>query len=195
MTKHQAVCQAALAILEQKGPQGLTFSAVSRKAGVSRPWIYKYIGNKQSDILDFVITEIGKEVGMMHGPWRTLEGDSVLEALQQGFNGLLSQNKTNPMIFRLFLRYSADPGPVGTQVRKILQEYSARLSNRIKTLGIGKTDQERKDIAELVGLLRMGIVGFTTQGSLKKYSNEEVLGLIDEALYLVRGGNQRKTKR
>lgn len=195
MTKHQAVCQAALSILEQKGPQGLTFSAVSRKAGVSRPWIYKYIGNKQSDILDFVITEVGKEVGMMHGPWRTLEGASVLEALQQGFDGLLSQNKTNPMIFRLFLRYSADPGPVGVQVRKILQEYSSRLSNRIKTLGIGKTDQERKDIAELVGLLRMGIVGFTTQGSLKKYSNEELLGLIDEALYLVRGGHQRKTNR
>lgn len=132
---------------------------------------------------------------MMHGPWRTLEGESVLEALQQGFSGLLSQNKTNPMIFRLFLRYSADPGPVGVQVRKILQEYSSRLSNRIKTLGIGKTDQERKDIAELVGLLRMGIVGFTTQGSLKKYANEELIELIDEALYLVRGGHQRKTKR
>ena len=195
MTKHEALCQAALSILEQKGPQGLTFSAVSRKAGISRPWIYKYIGNKQSDILDFVITEIGKEIGMMHGPWRTLEGDSVLEALRNGFSSLLAQNGKSPVIFRLFLKYSADPGPVGIQIRKLMNEYSSRLAGRLKSLGIRKDNQESKDLAELVGLLRMGIVGFTTQSSLKKYSDEELLGLIDDALYLVRGGYQRKIKR
>ncbi len=195
MTKHEALCQAALSILEQKGPQGLTFSAVSRKAGISRPWIYKYIGNKQSDILDFVITEIGKEIGMMNGPWRTLEGDSVLEALRNGFSSLLAQNGKSPVIFRLFLKYSADPGPVGIQIRKLMNEYSSRLAGRLKSLGIRKDNQESKDLAELVGLLRMGIVGFTTQSSLKKYSDEELLGLIDDALYLVRGGYQRKIKR
>lgn len=195
MTKHQLLCQAGLQILEQKGPQGLTFSAVSRKAGISRPWIYKYIGNKQSDILDFIISEIGKEVGMMHGPWRDLEGDSVLEALQNGFTSLLSQTGKNPVIFRLFLKYSADPGPVGTQIRKLMGEYSGRLAKRLKTLGLRKHDQESKDLAELVGLLRMGIVGFATHSSLKKYSEEELISLIDDALYLVRGGYQRKTKR
>ena len=57
--RYQKVASAVVTILLARGPRAVTVSAVARRAGVSRPWIYKYFGSNVDEMLAFTASSYG----------------------------------------------------------------------------------------------------------------------------------------
>ena len=74
------VARAVVELLLHGEPSSVTVSAVARRAGVSRPWIYKYVGKERGELL----VEPGTEVyeGMVVGE-RNRAGDLVVNITRE----------------------------------------------------------------------------------------------------------------
>lgn len=57
--RFRRVCEAVLATLLRGGPDALAVSTLARKAGVSRAWIYKYVGADQDALLEAAAHVVG----------------------------------------------------------------------------------------------------------------------------------------
>src|SRR5262245_46285759 len=58
--KMERVAATTLALLLEGGLADLTFSRLARRANVSRPWLYEYIGPDKDSLIAFAVDHFGK---------------------------------------------------------------------------------------------------------------------------------------
>ena len=129
--KQFASSTAVLEIIEREGLLGITHSKVSRKAGVSRSWIYEYIGKEKSDLVDFAANELGTYFSRLNLSELPKNKSDLKKQLKEGSDFLFEAAHLNPTVIKLFYRYRGTYNPLG----QIIEQYERRwLETASKTL-------------------------------------------------------------
>jgi len=173
--KFDQVAQATLSLMHLHGSSGVSHSRVARLAKVSRPWLYKYIGKKPKDLIEFASDHFGKqlvELGATPAPIETKDQLSqhavaVTWSLMDSFND-------HPEILSIYFRYAGQKNPVGEKIKDLEALQFQTLSTGIaKHFSIPKS--EAVLVAELMMAVRMGLCfRFTQMGLGKRHSQKEI---------------------
>ncbi|MCB0414735.1 MAG: TetR/AcrR family transcriptional regulator [Bdellovibrionales bacterium] len=129
--KQLAVSNAVLDIIEREGLNGITHSKVSRKAAVSRPWIYEYIGKEKNDLIDFAANELGAYFSRVNLTELPQNISDLEKQLKDGTDFLIETTHLNPTVIKLFYRYRGTSNSLG----QIIEKYESKwLKTASKTL-------------------------------------------------------------
>jgi len=158
--KYNAVYAAVLEILNYRsGLSGLNHSVLSRESGVTRSWIYKYVGKTKEEIIkrtsEHYVHELYRDRKLT--PLSTIK--ELRKYIREDSLSFLKQAQKHPQLIPLIFIYYDSIGPIGEIVRESFKIYSNRLSSDIqKLLEISKTDAEL--ISELISMTRVGLAFF-----------------------------------
>ncbi len=169
--KRLAVSIAILEVIESDGLLGVTHSKISRKSNVSRAWIYEYIGNEKSALIEFgadVFAGHMARVALVELP-KTKE--SLHLQMKEGVGFLFDSVEQNPLIIKLYFRFRGTANPVG----KVIQKYEKQwLENATKTIVaiLGLSNDQASLLAETMLTLRLGFAHRVATSSDVKKSRE-----------------------
>jgi hypothetical protein len=176
--KRLAVSIAILEVIESDGLLGVTHSKISRKSKVSRAWIYEYIGNEKSALIEFgadVFSGHLARVALVDLP-KTKE--SLQLQMKEGVGFLFDSVEHNPLIIKLYFRFRGTANPVG----KVIQKYEKQwLENATKTIAaiLGLPTDRASLIAETMMTLRLGFAHRVATASDVKKSRERAEAVFD----------------
>lgn len=125
------VAECTLNLVLKFGINELTFSRVSRAAEVSRPWLYKYIGNRREDLIAFAVNTFGKLFTEMESTMFEGNPDDWVESFVEGLDRLLAHTDHFPSIIPLYLRYRGTDTELGKRIDLIESAYFSRNSKEL----------------------------------------------------------------
>ncbi len=145
------LCDAALRVMADSGPDAATVDAIVQAAGVSRGTFYKYF-DAPADLIREVGIELAQEMIVTVGP--VLQGhDDPAVRLSQGFRIILTLVRAEPVLGRFLIR-------AGWPVTDTVAAFSAQVvANLTEGLALGRFRQVPLAVAEaLVGGLSIGMM-------------------------------------
>lgn len=137
--KAEKVVQAIAAIIYAQGADAVTPTAIEEKSGVSRGWIYKYLGGGRNDLIEFATTHLVDRVTGLAEPKTTLTPDAYRAELQNGFRCMLRAMRLFPELINVY--YRAQSGQKSSSLRLLIQ---ARVQKHI--------DREIAELRSVFGL-------------------------------------------
>lgn len=154
--KFQTVAEAIFTILIRGGIENLTHTRVAETSGVSRAWIYKYIGKSSNSLIAYSLDAIGKEFSKVDGLLDQKTADEVRSFLFAGTFRMLENAGKNPALLALYYRYAGTQNPIGLKIAELDQHYVDAVRNRlVKYFGLPAT--EAKIVSEVLHGMRMGL--------------------------------------
>lgn len=143
-------------------------SFISKDSGVSRAWIYKYIGSSKEALLKFGIKFFGDMLADIRGPITIAKTkpefkEHILLATWE----IIEAFSTYPDLTLLYFKHCGQKTVIG----KMIAEYEAVFIDELKTALIKlfkRKPQDAQLLAELIMSLRMGIVHRYTVKDLSK---------------------------
>jgi AcrR family transcriptional regulator len=121
--KFHAVAGAVVDVLLHGRVQDLTVSRVARRANVSRPWVYKYLGSDPDDLARFSARLFGSQFAELARSPRadTPErwAEEVAAATRRGFADV----RRAPWVVQLYFRFRQHPGAVGDEIRTVEDQH------------------------------------------------------------------------
>lgn len=118
----QAV-SAAAEIVYQRGAASLSVSAVARRAGLSRAWVYKYIGAEPEALLALTARHFGSAFAGLGQVRPSSNADewyaNVCIATRDGLTDVL----TAPLLVEMYFRHRLAPGVIGETLREVAREH------------------------------------------------------------------------
>ncbi len=152
--KQRAVAMAVLEVIEKEGLLGVTHSKVSRKSGVSRAWIYEYIGQDKNAFIEFAADTIASQLTRIK--MRLPDNKAELEKqLSEGLDFLFDSVMSDPVVIKLYFRFRGTANPIGKVIAKYEKQWLAGATkSSVKTLGL--SSEQASLLAELALTLRLG---------------------------------------
>lgn len=161
--KVKVVLESILEIIAQKGPQGLSFTVVSRKSGVSRPWLYKYVGKTKDDLLDFAFREYANKIAPKGKKWVHTKKD-IDARLADGFQKLWEME---PQILKIYFQQFSRETDLSRRMMEREKEYSSDMAKALeKVYGVRAPVAELT--AEYLTYLRIAIAHFAHAKGISK---------------------------
>jgi len=152
--KTLAVSKAVLEVIERDGLLGITHSKVARKAGVSRAWIYEYIGKDHN-----VLTEFAADVLAGYFARVKFALPKSKEQLQtqatEGLNFLFDAAVEDPVPIKLYFRFRGSKTPLGDVIKKHEKQWLTTAATTLEKL-LEIPAEHAALIAELTLTLRLG---------------------------------------
>ena len=150
------VAEAVAALVSQGGPAKVTVSAVARRAGVSRPWIYKYFGQEPSALLTHAakvyaeaFSDLGRSRRAADVPsWRSL----LVETTRDGLRDAV----VAPWCVQLYFRHRHAPDAVGETIRSVESNYVAQFLDEMP-LGLRRDKAAARRFVEVFTAARLGV--------------------------------------
>lgn len=167
--KVEAVAAATAKLLWQHGVEGLTHARLARAAGVSRSWLYKYVGAEDEDLLRFVTVHFGAMLAKFQTRPRTDCKEHWIEDTSEGVFLLMRQGVQFPWVLPLYYRYVGTDSALGQCIAEIEDRYLDTASREIEQVFQVPLERARW-AAELLLVLRAGIAyrhaltGFVDEG-------------------------------
>lgn len=121
------MAEAVIALLLRGGPETLRYSAVARKAGVSRPWIYKQFGKDPAALLDFVVKLFGERFAEMETSHRTEDVAGWRAAILASTRKGLHDAAGAPWVMQVWFRYRHARNPLGEAIRDLERRHVDKL--------------------------------------------------------------------
>ncbi|MEQ1565101.1 MAG: hypothetical protein ABMA64_05645 [Myxococcota bacterium] len=122
---HRVAWSVAVSLL-RGGPESLRVAEVARRARVSRPWIYKYLGKDRTSLLTFTV---GLYARAFAAP---VEGElASLDRLAAGTRKGLDDVLTAPWCVLVYMRYRHAKGALGDAIRRALRGQATDLAGRL----------------------------------------------------------------
>jgi AcrR family transcriptional regulator len=181
--RFHAVALAVVEVLVQRGPDAVTFSAISRRAGVSRAWIYKHFGSDPQLLLDFTFRELG---GLVAGldlrrdasdvtTWRR----DIVTATRVG----LRHAEIAPWGASLYFRYRNAQGLLGEAVRAVEDRHVRQFIEDLP-IEIRCTRAEALCFARVFATARLGVYVWWADPAVRAETDEAqalaaVMGMVD----------------
>ncbi|MBN8541904.1 MAG: TetR family transcriptional regulator [Deltaproteobacteria bacterium] len=153
--KQLSVSIAALEVIEAEGLGGVTHSKVARKAGVSRAWIYEYIGNEKSALIEYAADVLASHFARVKLTEIPKTKADLQRLAEEGTDFLFTSVDLNPVIIQLYFRYRGTRNPIGEVILKHEKQW---LSKSTKTLVdiLGLTKEQAELLTEFILTMRMG---------------------------------------
>jgi len=167
-SKYNSVYATVLEILNSRqGLAGVNHSALSRGSGVSRPWIYKYVGKTKEDIIKRTSEHYIDELFRSRKLPVINDLTELRKFIREDSITFLKQAQSHPQLIPLIFIYFESTGPIGEIVRDTFKQHSKRLGRDIqRMLNISKVDAEL--MSELVSITRIGLAFFLVRGDRSK---------------------------
>jgi AcrR family transcriptional regulator len=154
--KIEAVAAATAKLLWQHGVEGVTHARLARASGVSRAWLYKYVGPKKEDLLRFVTEHFGAMLGKFQTRPRLDSKDNWIDDSVQGAFVLIVQAQQFPWVMPLYFRYVGTDSELGRCIAEIEKRYLDTSTVEIMKV-FGMLEPRARWAAELMLTLRTGI--------------------------------------
>lgn len=170
--KLDRVAKSILSIVARFGFESLTPSRLARATGVSRPWVYKYIGGSKEDLSSFAIDHFGKLFTKLDGGTKPASIEFFQEDEIQRTEKSLEFAIDNPEIIQIYYRFKGTPTIMGKAIEKIEKEYRKSKEFQImETFNIDKT--QAKIFTDILKSFKMSLCHQLISGSTTAYSKEE----------------------
>jgi len=148
--------ECALQIIANDGLEQLSFTRVSKACGISRGWLYKYIGQSPKALTDFAVDHFGKLFAEMDNRPSVSDlkswSSAILEGTHQGF----MDTDRYPWIVMIYFRYAHSNTQIGERIRKIDSQYQQVLTAEIeRVFSVPRADAAV--LAETLTSLRLGM--------------------------------------
>jgi AcrR family transcriptional regulator len=99
---------------------------IARRAGVSRAWIYKYLGGEPAALIAFAVHTYAEAFGApVAGPL------DAIERLRAGTRKGLDDARLAPWCVLVFFRFRHAKGPLGDTIRAALRAQAEELAGRL----------------------------------------------------------------
>lgn len=120
------VAESVLKIVSARGLVGISHSTVSRASGVSRPWLYAYVGKTKNSLVELAAKSLGEiYAGVSRNPdvrdadsWLDLQIEDIQEGFQMG--------RQYPWLIPLYFRFRETQNPLGEVIDMVQKTYVDR---------------------------------------------------------------------
>lgn len=142
-TKRLAVSIAILEVIEKEGVLGVTHSKISRKSGVSRAWIYEYIGKEKAELVEFGADVFAGYFTRSDVVGFPSEKNEIQKQLREGGQFLLETAASNPLIVKLYFKFRGSENSLGAVIQKYEKQWLKGAADAlVKTLGVPSSEAE-----------------------------------------------------
>jgi AcrR family transcriptional regulator len=121
-----AVAGAVAALVERGGASKVSVSAVARRAGVSRPWIYKYFGPDPDALVAHATTLYARQFSDLGRSRAAPDPASWRANIAEGTRDGLRDAVAAPWCVTLYFRHRHAPDAVGAAIREVEAAYVDR---------------------------------------------------------------------
>lgn len=177
--KQIAVSKAILDVIEKDGLNGVTHSKVSRKAGVSRSWIYEYIGKEKSSLIEYAAETLANQFARTDMALPKTK-DQLDERLKEGIGFLFDSVEVSPGIVKIYYHMRGKKNPIAEVIRKYEKRWLDGATKSISSI-FGVDQEQASMIAELILILRLGFafrVASSEEPQLARSKAEKTFDLI-----------------
>jgi hypothetical protein len=163
--KFDDVYEAVLAILNSHaGLKGVNHSNVARMSGVSRAWIYKYIGKTREELIRMASEHYSREILKHRHTHMPRSREELKKVIREDLFQFLKQALTYPRVIPLIIMYFDSHDPVGSIVRSSFGEQSRRQAKEIESL-LKVSKLESEALAEMLGVFRLALAFFAVRAA------------------------------
>ncbi|MBS1971329.1 MAG: hypothetical protein JSU04_13560 [Bdellovibrionales bacterium] len=153
--KYFNVSRAILEMLEQEGVAALSHTAISRKAKVSRAWIYEYMGRDRQHLLDIASETFGSYFTKTNISVEILTPADLLKLLRVGHEMTFAKMEAEPILIKLYFRFKGTKTPMGATIKKYEKHWLDYMSEIF--MRVLKYDEaEASNICQIIQTLRLG---------------------------------------
>lgn len=152
--KQMAVSLAVLEIIEKDGLLGVTHSKVSRKTGVSRAWIYEYIGKDKNAFIGFAADAVASHLARVKMDLPSSK-EQLQNQLKDGVHFLFTSVIQDPVIIKIYFRFRGTQNPIGEVIAKY-ERYWLNVATESTAKILDLPADQATLFAELVLTLRLG---------------------------------------
>lgn len=175
--KQRAVSKAILEVIEKDGLTGITHSKVSRKSGVSRAWIYEYVGKQKNDLIEFGAEAFASD--FVRAKLELPKNREQLEKqLKEGIDFVFNTVALDPVIIKLYFRFRGTDNPVGNVIGKYEKQWFEGAQKTITEI-LGIPSEQASILAELVMTLRLGFAHRFATANKPKETRERAEQIFD----------------
>lgn len=143
--------EVALKVIAERGLYGLNVSYIAKKAGLSRAWIYKYIGRERNKLIQAAAVGLGRRFARLDQ--MKIEGQSKelqLQGWRDGAGVTLDFGKKYPWITELYFAHIGKANPLGQAIEEIATIHVELDQSKFqKIFGKSKDDARRLAIEKL----------------------------------------------
>lgn len=128
------VCEAILEIIWTSGLSSVTHSRAARRARVSRPWIYSYIGKTREDLIDCAVNYFGQVFSLMGWTKVSHDFDSWVEIQIERLYYNFKQYDAYKFMLPIYFRFKGSDTVIGRRIEQIEVEYLRRSTLEVKDI-------------------------------------------------------------
>lgn len=178
--KMHDVAESIFGILINFNVEDVSFARVARLAKVSRPWLYKYIGTKKEDLIDFGILYLGKNLTEKDLDEKIESREALVQSVLKGMERMFQNSEDYPFFIPVYFRYKGTNTAPGKAIQHIEQAYVKRQTETLLKIYKSFDRRQAEFSAELMTTFRMSMAFNWQRGDLKKKaSKEEVLKAME----------------
>lgn len=177
-TKFEQTAVAVFRVLNSKGNLKLNPSSVSRFAGVSRAWLYKYIGSSQSDLISFLLDYFGNDIG------KPIQVDGTDERawrikFKKGTTKFLAEVRTYPFLIPFFIGRRYGDGIISEKLARIEEVYEREIL-KMSSVSLKMTEAENRKLSVILTYFRVavGLIAIHPQYG-KSFTDDELCRIVE----------------
>lgn len=173
--KFEDVTRVLFSLLQTSGPAKITHSLVAKNAGVSRAWLYKYVGSSKDDLIEMAVRHLGKRLTERDLGEVVDDKHQLTSSIIEGMNRMFENTRTHPWFIPVYFKYRGSSGVLGKAISDIEQDYIARQSLHFEKI-FRYSKPQATIAAEILTSFRMGLAFSWQNGELsKKVDQTDVL--------------------
>lgn len=154
--KQLAVSVAILELINSDGLSGITHSKISRRSGVSRAWMYEYIGKEKQALIEFAANVFGAYITKANEVTLPQSRAELFERLEEDTQFLFDAIGSNPAVINLYFRFRGTENPVGQVIAKYEKHWLKDAVEMFKS-ALKCSAKEAEMLAEVLLTLRLGL--------------------------------------
>lgn len=169
--KFEEVSKNLFALLQSVGPAKITHSLVAKKAGVSRAWLYKYVGAKKDDLIHMALQHLGKKLTERDVGEIVTTKAELTQSIVTGMQRMFENTREYPWFVPVYFKYRGSKTAIGETIADVEQAYIERQAAHFET--IFKYPRAQAVIAaEILTSFRMGLAFSWQHGELSRKSDQ-----------------------
>lgn len=172
--KFSRVGSSILKIMAQGGARSVNHSQVARLSGVSRGWIYKYVGASAETLITFATDHFGKALLAVGGQEKPKKGEALRRHAFESTWKIIDFFAEHPEALEIYFRYAGTKTPLGEKIKAFekrqIEDFAAAVAQ-----ASGKSGKGAHLMSELLILLWTGL-SFRNQrlGLSERYNRKEL---------------------
>ncbi len=184
--KIHRTAQAVLGIVARYGIEAVNPSRVARAAGVSRAWIYKYLGGSKGEMSSFALEHFGLLFAQVNDPGTPLtpHRNQFLEEEMRRYRVAVDWARKQPELLQIYFRYKGTPTPLGKTIDKIEGAYRDLKTTQLQS-AFGLRPERARVYAQVLASCKMALIHAWIFGNLRKEVGEDEYLAAVERLFRV----------